>query len=75
MSYLVNNKTIIECTGNIYYSYETFQKIKKIVLKLEKENKKINIDILRENLKISRKYCLAILDKMEDEMLIKRSRE
>tara|TARA_B100001142_G_C14176303_1_gene594328 strand:- start:778 stop:945 length:168 start_codon:yes stop_codon:yes gene_type:complete len=51
-----------------------FEKLKKEVIRLNTKFKKINIDLLRDNLGLSRKYCLAILDKLEEEKLFKRSR-
>jgi Elongation factor SelB, winged helix. len=33
----------------------------------------ININIIRDELRLSRKYCLSILDKMEEEKLITRN--
>ena len=74
LNYLIKIGAIIESSNNIYYSFNSFNKIKAKVLELNKKHKKININILRENLKISRKYCLAILDKMEEENLITRTK-
>jgi len=74
LNYLIKIGAIIQSSNNIYYSFNSFNKIKDKVLELNKKHKKININILRENLKISRKYCLAILDKMEEEKLIIRTK-
>ena len=74
LNYLIKIGAIIQSSNNIYYSFNSFNKIKAKVLELNKKHKKININILRENLKISRKYCLAILDKMEEENLITRTK-
>lgn len=74
LNYLIKIGAIVQSSNNIYYSYNSFNKIKAKVLELNKKHKKININILRENLKISRKYCLAILDKMEEENLITRTK-
>ena len=38
-------------------------------------DKKININLIRKNLGMSRKYCLAILDRLEEEKLINRTRD
>ena len=74
LNYLIKIGAIIQSSNNIYYSFNSFNKIKAKVLELNEKHKKININILRENLKISRKYCLAILDKMEEENLITRTK-
>ena len=74
MNYLMDNNFIIKCTGNVFYSMKQFEKLKKEVIRLNTKFKKINIDLLRDNLGLSRKYCLAILDKLEEEKLFKRSR-
>jgi selenocysteine-specific elongation factor len=74
LNYLIKIGAIIQSSNNIYYSFNSFNEIKAKVLELNKKHKKININILRENLKISRKYCLAILDKMEEENLIIRTK-
>ena len=74
LNYLIKIGAIIQSSNNIYYSFNSFNEIKTKVLELNKKHKKVNINILRENLKISRKYCLAILDKMEEENLIIRTK-
>jgi len=72
--FLLIKKEIVKSSNNIYFSKKSFEKIKKEILTLNDKYGKININIIRDNLNISRKYCLSILDKMEDEKLISRDR-
>jgi selenocysteine-specific elongation factor len=74
LNFLLNKNLIIKSSNNVFFSKKSFEKIKKEVFQLNKKYGKININIIRDNLNISRKYCLAILDKMEDQNLISRDR-
>lgn len=74
LNFLLNKKEIIKSSNNVYFSKKAFKEIIKEVDLLNKKFGKININIIRDNLNISRKYCLSILDKMEDENLISRDR-
>ena len=74
INFLLIKKEIIKSSNNIYFSKKSFEKIKKEIFALNDKYGKININIIRDNLNISRKYCLSILDKMEDDNLISRDR-
>ena len=74
INFLLTKKEIIKSSNNVYFSKKSFKEITKEVFKLNEKFGKININIIRDNLNISRKYCLSILDKMEDENLISRDR-
>ena len=74
MTYLINNNLIIKCSNNVFYTQKVYEKLKKEVLIIESKFKKINIDLIRDNLGLSRKYCLAILDKLEEEKIVSRTK-
>tara|TARA_B110000263_G_scaffold168263_1_gene146572 strand:+ start:333 stop:2081 length:1749 start_codon:yes stop_codon:yes gene_type:complete len=74
INFLLIKKEIIKSSNNIYFSKKSFEKIKKEIFALNDKYGKININIIRDNLNISRKYCLSILDKMEENNLISRDR-
>ena len=58
------------CTaGHINHGKTTLVK----QLTIKKQHGEININIIRDELRLSRKYCLSILDKMEEEKLITRN--
>ena len=58
------------CTsGHINHGKTTLVK----QLTIKKQHVEININIIRDELILSRKYCLSILDKMEEEKLITRN--
>ena len=74
MNYLINKDIIIKCSNNVFYTQELFEKLKQEVLVIYYKFKEINIDLIRDNLGLSRKYCLAILDKLEEEKIVTRNR-
>ena len=58
------------CTaGHINHGKTTLVK----QLTIKKQHGEININIIRDELILSRKYCLSILDKMEEEKFITRN--
>ena len=58
------------CTaGHINHGKTTLVK----QLTIKKQHGEININIIRDELRLSRKYCLSILDKMEEEKFITRN--
>ena len=75
MNYLVEQQLIIKCSKNVYYFIDSYKKLKNEILEINKINKKINIDLVRKNLGMSRKYCLAILDRLEEEKVINRTKD
>ena len=75
MNYLVEQQLIVKCSKNVYYFIDSYKKLKKEILEINKINKKINIDLVRKNLGMSRKYCLAILDRLEEEKVIIRTKD
>lgn len=75
MNYLVEQQLIVKCSKNVYYFIDSYKKLKNEILEINKINKKINIDLVRKNLGMSRKYCLAILDRLEEEKVINRTKD
>ena len=75
MNYLVEQQLIVKCSKNVYYFIDSYKKLKNQILEINKINKKINIDLVRKNLGMSRKYCLAILDRLEEEKIINRTKD
>lgn len=75
MNYLVEQQLIVKCSKNVYYFIDSYKKLKNEILEINKINKKINIDLVRKNLGMSRKYCLAILDRLEEEKVIIRTKD
>ena len=75
MNYLVEQQLIVKCSKNVYYFIDSYKKLKNEILEINKINKKINIDLVRKNLGMSRKYCLAILDRLEEEKIINRTKD
>ncbi|MEC7919314.1 MAG: selenocysteine-specific translation elongation factor [Chloroflexota bacterium] len=75
MNYLVEQELIVKCSKNVYYFIDSYKKLKNQILEINKINKKINIDLVRKNLGMSRKYCLAILDRLEEEKVINRTKD
>ena len=75
MNYLVEQQLIVKCSKNVYYFIDSYKKLKNEILEINKINKKINIDLIRKNLGMSRKYCLAILDRLEEEKVINRTKD
>ena len=75
MNYLVEQQLIVKCSKNVYYLIDSYKKLKNEILEINKINKKINIDLVRKNLGMSRKYCLAILDRLEEEKVINRTKD
>ena len=75
MNYLVEQQLIVKCSKNVYYFIDSYKKLKNQILEINKINKKINIDLVRKNLGMSRKYCLAILDRLEEEKVINRTKD
>lgn len=75
MNYLVEQELIVKCSKNVYYFIDSYKKLKNEILEINKINKKINIDLVRKNLGMSRKYCLAILDRLEEEKVINRTKD
>ena len=75
MNYLIDHQVIVKCSKEIYYITDSYNKLKNEIIKINKINKKININLIRTNLGMSRKYCLAILDRLEEEKLINRTRD
>ena len=75
MHYLVEQQLIVKCSKNVYYFIDSYKKLKNEILEINKINKKINIDLVRKNLGMSRKYCLAILDRLEEEKVINRTKD
>ena len=74
MNYLISENLIIKCSNNVFYLKKSYEQLKEKVLSLNNKFNQINIEILRDNLGLSRKYCLAILDKLEDNKIIRRNR-
>ena len=75
MNYLVEQQLIVKCSKNVYYFIDSYKKLKNEILEINKINKKVNIDLVRKNLGMSRKYCLAILDRLEEEKVINRTKD
>ena len=75
MNYLVEQELIVKCSKNVYYFIDSYKKLKNEILEINKINKKVNIDLVRKNLGMSRKYCLAILDRLEEEKVINRTKD
>ena len=75
MNYLVEQQLIVKCSKNVYYFIDSYKKLKNQILEINKINKKINIDLVIKNLGMSRKYCLAILDRLEEEKIINRTKD
>lgn len=74
LNYLINKEIIIKCSNNVFYTQKLFEKLRQEVLDIYYRFKEINIDLIRDNLGLSRKYCLAILDKLEEEKIVTRNR-
>jgi len=74
MNYLINENVIVKCSDKVIYTTESYNKLKEKVLNLNDKFQEINIEIIRDNLGLSRQYCLAILDNLEANKIIKRKK-
>ena len=73
IKYLLSKNIIVQSSNNVIYSKKSYDELTDKILTIKKQNGEININIIRDELRLSRKYCLSILDKMEEEKLITRN--
>ena len=73
IKYLLSKNVVIQSSNNVIYSKKSYDELTNKILTLKKQHGEININIIRDELRLSRKYCLSILDKMEEEKLITRN--
>ncbi len=69
---LLQNDYILILEGSLIYSKKTYHKIVSQVLKNREINQLISIAEVRENLPLSRKHLLPILNQMEKDNLVRR---
>ena len=73
IKYLLSKNIVVQSSNNVIYSKKSYDELTDKILTIKKQNGEININIIRDELRLSRKYCLSILDKMEEEKLITRN--
>ena len=73
IKYLLSKNVVIQSSNNVIYSKKSYDELTNKILTIKKQYGEININIIRDELRLSRKYCLSILDKMEEEKLITRN--
>ena len=73
IKYLLSKNIVVQSSNNVIYSKKSYDELTNKILTLKKQHGEININIIRDELRLSRKYCLSILDKMEEEKLITRN--
>ena len=73
IKYLLSKNVVVQSSNNVIYSKKSYDELTDKILTIKKQNGEININIIRDELRLSRKYCLSILDKMEEEKLITRN--
>lgn len=73
IKYLLSKNVVVQSSNNVIYSKKSYDELTNKILTLKKQHGEININIIRDELRLSRKYCLSILDKMEEEKLITRN--
>ena len=73
IKYLLSKNVVVQSSNNVIYSKKSYDELTNKILTIKKQYGEININIIRDELRLSRKYCLSILDKMEEEKLITRN--
>ena len=73
IKYLLSKNVVVQSSNNVIYSKKSYDELTSKILTIKKQHGEININIIRDELRLSRKYCLSILDKMEEEKLITRN--
>ena len=73
IKYLLSKNIVVQSSNNVIYSKKSYDELTNKILTIKKQYGEININIIRDELRLSRKYCLSILDKMEEEKLITRN--
>ena len=73
IKYLLSKNAVVQSSNNVIYSKKSYDELTNKILSIKKQYGEININIIRDELRLSRKYCLSILDKMEEEKLITRN--
>ena len=73
IKYLLSKNAVVQSSNNVIYSKKSYDELTNKILSIKKQFGEININIIRDELRLSRKYCLSILDKMEEEKLITRN--
>ena len=73
IKYLLSKNVVVQSSNNVIYSKKSYDELTNKILSIKKQYGEININIIRDELRLSRKYCLSILDKMEEEKLITRN--
>ena len=73
IKYLLSKNAVVQSSNNVIYSKKSYDELTNKILSIKKQYGEININIIRDELRLSRKYCLSILDKMEAEKLITRN--